>query len=98
MIDPLQIKIDAQKRKLPKVSQAALASFDWKKPLFEIGKKYGFRPDQLGDLETETELALVGLVPGERYVHEIKKHLNVSDLAAEQLVNDVNDKIFKKLQ
>jgi|GEM_PF-3600257 len=93
-MDPLTQKIEEQIKTLPSVTRRALHDFDWKNQILGIGRMYDLNLDQLDTLEQETTLVLVGLIPANKYVSEIKKRLEISTTAASQIVEEANKKIF----
>lgn len=97
-MDPLTQKIEEQIKTLPSVTQRALHDFDWKTQILAIGTMYDLNLDQLDTLEQETTLVLVGLVPADSYVSELKKRLEISNTAASQIVEESNKKIFLPLR
>ena len=60
--------------------------------------KKGYTFEQLGDLELETELLLAGLTSPEDYPKELAKRLAISRADANELVNEMNDLVFKKIR
>ena len=66
-VNLLKIKIEQAKRKLPFETVNAIDAVDWKAAILELRAKKGYNFEQLGDLETETELLLAGLVSPEDY-------------------------------
>jgi len=96
--DLLRIKIEKAKRELSEETLNAIASVDWKIPILEMRLKKGYTFEQLGDLETETELLLCGLVSAENYPKELEKRLKISRTSANELVNEMNNLVFKKIR
>src|SRR6185503_10131432 len=97
-IDLLQIRMEKAKRELPLETVNAINSVDWKTTILGMRQKRGFTFEQLGDLELETELLLSGLVSVENYPKELSRRLNISKAAADDLVNEMNDLIFRKIR
>jgi hypothetical protein len=61
-------------------------------------EKYGYSFEQLGDLETETELVLCGLLSPQDYLREVGSRLKLQSSKAKELVNDMNELVFKKIR
>ncbi|MCX6752571.1 MAG: hypothetical protein NTZ87_03700 [Candidatus Nomurabacteria bacterium] len=97
-VDLLKIKIEKAKRELPLETANAIDAIDWKTAVLELRSKYGYTFEQLGDLELETELLLCGLVSGKDYPKELENRLKISKMAANELVNEMNDLVFKKIR
>ena len=98
IIDLLQIRIEKAKRELPEETQNAIAAVDWRAAILSLRAKTGYTFEQLGDLELETELLLSGLLRPEDYPKELEKRMEISRAMANELVNEMNDLVFKKIR
>jgi hypothetical protein len=96
--DLLQIKIETARAELPEETKSAIDAVDWKATITGLRAKKGYTFEQLGDLETETELLLCGLLSPEDYPKELEKRMNISKDDANKLVDELNDLIFKKIR
>lgn len=97
-IDALQIRIEKAKADLPQETLQAINAVDWRNALLEIKTKKGFSIEKLEDLELETELMLCGLSNPSNYEKEIRERLDLSPMEAKAIVNEMNDKVFKKIR
>ena len=97
-IDLLQAKIDKAKLQLPEETRDAIANVDWKAAILGMRAKKGYTFEQLDDLEIETELLLCGLLDPKNYPKELEQRMKISKEAASQLVNEMNDLVFKKIR
>jgi hypothetical protein len=97
-IDLLKIKIETAKRQLPLETVNAIDAVDWQAAILSLRGKSGYTFEQLGDLETETELVLCGLLNPASYPKELENRMNISRAAANELVNEMNDLVFKKIR
>ncbi len=97
-IDALQIRIEKAKADLPQETLQAINAVDWRNALLEIKTKKGFSIEKLEDLELETELMLCGLSNPSNYEKEIRERLDLSPMEAKDIVNEMNDKVFKKIR
>ncbi len=97
-VDSLQIRIEKAKRELPLETVNAINAIDWRAAILGLRGKYGYTFEQLGDLELETELLLCGLVSSENYPRELERRMGVSRAAADELVNEMNNLVFKKIR
>ena len=79
---------------LPKMVQDAILSSDYENLLIEIGKKYQLNVDQMGMLEQETTLTMMGLTATKDFETELTRELNVDPAKGRQIVVDINEKIF----
>ncbi|MFA6077129.1 MAG: hypothetical protein WC735_03600 [Candidatus Paceibacterota bacterium] len=97
-IDLLQIKIEKAKRELPSETLNAINAVDWKASILELRAKKGYTFEQLSDLELETELLLCGLARAEDYPKELEKRMGISKSATNDLVNEMNNLVFRKIR
>jgi hypothetical protein len=97
-VDLLQIKIERAKEKLPEDTLNAIALVDWKAAILGLRAKKGYNFEQLADLELETELVLCGLVNPEDYPREIQNRMKISKMEAGELVEEMNNLVFKKIK
>src|SRR3989339_153420 len=96
--DLLQIKIEKAKAELPEDTQNAINAVDWKAVIFSMREKRGYSFEQLGDLEIETELLLCGLLGPENYSKELEKRMRLSKAEVNDLVREMNDRVFAKIK
>ncbi len=96
--DLLQIKIEKAKAELPEDTQNAINAVNWKIVILSLREKKGYTFEQLGDLETETELLLCGLVSPENYSKELEKRMHLSKAEVNDLVREMNDRVFAKIK
>jgi hypothetical protein len=97
-IDLLQIKIDKARAELSEESRRAIDAVDWKTTILGMRAEKGFSYEQLESLELETELVLCGLLDPEDYSKELEKRMGIQKPQADELVNEMNEKIFKKIR
>ncbi|MEK7471195.1 MAG: hypothetical protein AAB623_00920 [Patescibacteria group bacterium] len=96
--DLLQIKIEKAKMQLPEETQNAINAVDYKAVILEMRKKKGYSFEQLGDLETETELLLCGLLSPENYPKELGNRMHLSGNEVNELVKEMNNRVFAKIK
>ena len=94
--DVLQMEIDKARSNLTLESREAIDAVDWKSIVAGMGKKY--TPDQLENLETETELLLCGLLSPEYYVKELETRMKLPKSEIDILIGEMDKLIFKKIQ
>ena len=97
-VDLLQIKIDKAKAELPPESKSAIDAVDWRTTVLGMRAEKGYSYTQLEDLELETELMLCGLLNPEDYPKELEKRMNIPKAQVDVLVNEMNEKVFKKIR
>ena len=96
--DALQVKIDRARLQLPEDARAAIDAVDWRGAIMQIRNNEGYDFIQLAELETETELLLCGLANPEDYPRQIEKGMGISREATQKLVEEMNEKVFKKIK
>jgi hypothetical protein len=97
-MDLLQIKIDEAKAQLPKETANAINAVDYKAVILEMRQSKGYTFEQLGDLETETELLLCGLVSPENYSKELENRMHLPKNQVNELIKEMNEKVFAKIK
>ncbi len=97
-VDLLKIKIETAKADLPEATRKAIDAVDWKAAILGLRESKGYSFEQLGDLETETELVLNGLLRPEDYPHELEKRMNIPKSKADELVNEMNQLVFAPIR
>lgn len=95
-VTTLDIMINKAKEKLTEETRAAIDAISWRLILSGINKKY--TPDQLYNLETETELLLCGLITPEDYQKELESRMQLHKNDVVSLINEIDKLIFKKIQ
>jgi len=97
-VDLLQIKIDKAKAELSEESRRAIDTVDWKTVILAMRAEKGYSYAQLEDLELETELLLCGLLSPENYPKELESRMNIPKAQIDILINEMNEKVFKKIR
>lgn len=95
--EELQQKIAEYYSKLPENLQKFFADMNWLNTLQEINTKYNLSGEQIEILSTETTLALLCIIPMDDYVNAIENNMKLSSEQKEQLMSEINDKIFKDI-
>ncbi|KKQ28017.1 MAG: hypothetical protein US45_C0055G0009 [Candidatus Nomurabacteria bacterium GW2011_GWA1_37_20] len=83
---------------LPESIQEMILSTHYQETLIEIGKQYQLNVEQLGILERETTLVMMGLTPTTNFEAELTRELHVDTVKGSQVVKDINEKIFLKIR
>ena len=79
---------------LPESIQELIVSSNYQDTLIELGKKYQLNVEQMGILERETTLVMMGLTPTKDFETELTRELNVDKIKGNQIVTEINEKIF----
>ncbi len=66
--------------------------------LEEIGNRYNLLLDQIGQLEVDTRMTLIGKLKSDSFVSTIAQNLEISNSTAEKIAIDINDEIFDSLK
>lgn len=82
---------------LPKAIQEMILSTHYEETLIEIGKQYNLDVKQLGMLEQETTLTMMGLTPIKDFENELTSELNMEKIKVSQIVKNINEKIFSNI-
>lgn len=95
--EQLQQKIAEYYSKLPNNLQMFFADMNWINTLQEINTKYNLSSEQIESLSTETTLVLLGIIHMEEYVKTLEKDINIPKEQFDQLLSELNEKIFKDI-
>ena len=96
IVDTLDTQIAKAREEMAPESITAINAVSWRLILSGINKNYN--PDQLYNLETETELLLCGLITPEAYPKELESRMRLHKAEVETLINEIDKLIFKKIQ
>ncbi len=83
---------------LPESIQEIILSTHYQETLVEIGKQYNLNVEQLGMMEIETTMAMMGLTPVRDFEAELTREIKVDPAKGSQIVKDINEKIFLKIR
>lgn len=84
--------------KLPKDVQTAVSSVEVASGLQKVGEKYKLHVDKIDELFDETTLVMLGLTHPKDYLNNLKRRLEIPENLAREMVNDVNEQIFKPIR
>lgn len=79
---------------LPEDIQKVITSSDYQMKLFELSKKYKLTYDQLGEVEMETTMTLLGLANPNEYLNEIASKLGKKPEEVRDFVEEIKQQIF----
>ncbi len=79
---------------LPEEIQKVVISSDYQLKLFEISKKYKLTYEQLGVLEMETTLVLIGMTHPKDYITDLSEHLPIKSDALSSMVDEIKKQVF----
>lgn len=85
-------------KKLPAPIQEKITSPDTQRLVQDIGKRYGMHIDEMGTLENELILVLLGLEMPQAFSLNIRKVSRLDEKQANQITQELNEKIFEPLR
>jgi hypothetical protein len=91
-------EIQNQINSLPKKVREVIASIDITSEISKLREKHHLMLDQISTLELETMLVMIGLEPAENFVDNLKSNLNLDEVKANAIADDVNELIFDKIR
>lgn len=97
-IDLLKIKIEKAKARLSDDTLNAIAAVPWQTIILGMRETKGYSFEQIGDLETETELLLCGLISSKEYPKELENRMRLSKAQVDVLVQEMNNLVFSKIK
>lgn len=83
---------------LPEPVKKAIASFDWAREVFDIGRKHGMHVDRIADLQTEVMLVVIGLISPRDFQNELDTRIERDTEKALQIAEEVNEKVFIRIR
>ena len=81
----------------PEIKDAIMSS-NYEKNLYDIGTKYKLTIEQMGKLEFNTTLVLLGQTHPDDYENDLAADLNLPKETISNIVNDINEKIMKNIR
>jgi hypothetical protein len=90
--------IAEQMNKLPEDVVAAIISVDYKAKLQDITKRQKLMIDQIGKVEMETTLVMLGLEPVADFAGNLQRELEVTAERAKEIATDISENIFKPIR
>ena len=98
MDEQLEQQLAQRMTELPADIQSAIQSADLSEKVQAIGKKYQLHIDQIGQLETEIMLVMLGFSEPAELMSNIMNDLNVPEAIANLIATDVSDEIFMPIR
>ncbi|MEK7569425.1 MAG: hypothetical protein AAB500_00840 [Patescibacteria group bacterium] len=91
-------KIKERYDMLPESIKEIIMSSNYQDTLIELGKKYNLNVGQLGILERETTMVLMGLTNPDNFQTEIIREMDVDAERGRQIVKEINEEIFARIR
>lgn len=83
---------------LPKPVKDAINSFDWAREVFQVGRKYNLHVDDIGELQTEVMLVVLGLTSPREFEDEVYARIESDSDKASAMCEEINDKVFMRIR
>lgn len=83
---------------LPESIKEIIMSSHYEDTLIDVGRSYNLNVEQLGILEREVTLVMMGLTSTGNFETELTRELNVDKIKGGEIVRDLNEKIFLKIR
>jgi hypothetical protein len=97
-VDSLKIKIDAARANLTEETRNSIDRVPWRDIIIKMRETKGYSFEQLGNLETETELLLCGILQPDEYSKILEKELGMTRGQVNELMEEMNKSIFSKIR
>jgi hypothetical protein len=94
----IQELVQEQLDSLPESVREAVDSQEWRRKVYDIGRKYSLKIDQLGALEQSTYYTMIGLVPSSQYISELVNQVGVGRDIASSLAKEIDDGVFEDIR
>lgn len=94
-MDQTQTDVIKYIENLPENVQDVIYDGEWEQRVFEITKKYSLNQEQTDNLINLVLLVLVGIEKPETLMEKIILDLSISKLLAEQIINDLEKRVFE---
>jgi hypothetical protein len=83
---------------LPESIQEVILSSNYQETLIEIGNQHHLNVEQMGILERETTLVMMGLTPTKKFQDELTRELHIDKLVGSQIATEINEKVFLRIR
>jgi hypothetical protein len=83
---------------LPEPVKKAIGSFDWAREIFDIGRSHSLHVDQIGDLQTEVMLVVLGLATPQDFYNQMVGAIAVPNDIAQKIIEEANEKVFNRIR
>ncbi len=90
--------IKEQMESLPRPVKEAIASFDWARAVFDIGRKHDLHVDEIGEVQTEVMLVVLGLISPKDFYDQMVSRVGIEENRALEVATEVNEKVFLRIR
>lgn len=85
-------------KKLPGDTRSAITSVETGEAIDQIGKRYKMHLDQVGELESEINLVMLGFKQANNLADNLRKKLQLSEEQVLEIAKEVDSQIFLKIR
>lgn len=90
--------IKEQIESLPRAVREAIASFDWARIVFDIGRKNNLQVDDIGEIQKEVMLVVLGLISPKEFYDQMVERVGIVEDKAFNIADEVNEKVFVRIR
>lgn len=90
--------IEEHLKTLPKPVKDAIGSFDWAREVFDIGQKKHLHVNDIGEIQTEVMLVVLGLISPKDFYDQMVSRIGVKEDLALEIADEVNEKVFVRIR
>jgi hypothetical protein len=83
---------------LPDDVREIVESKEWRKTVYDLGRKYALKIDELGQLEQEVYYTMIGLVPSSEFISNLVNHVHLNRDVAASLSHEIDSEVFEKIR
>ncbi|MES3031967.1 MAG: hypothetical protein V4699_01860 [Patescibacteria group bacterium] len=94
----IEQKFDERFKKLPAETQKIITELNYQATLYSIAKEHNLNVEQIGILERDVTDLVVGAIHPDELENAIEKDIQLPLEKTKKLVDDINEKIFKKIR
>lgn len=91
------VPLDERFSKMPKEVQGAISNSNYQENLYKVGQKHKLSIEQMGKLEEVVTKVMLGIIHPDKSTVELASALGISADKATELVNDLNEEVFKNI-
>ncbi len=91
-------KIEERMEEIPKALADAIRASGWEKIVFDLGRKHSLHVDDIGELQNELILVLVGIVHPDEFRSIVVNEIGIPSSKADVLIEEMNTQINEKIK
>lgn len=97
-LDDTQKELRTRFALLPQEIQDTITSSGFQMKLFELAKKHQLTYDELGQLELDTTMVLLGMSHPDTFGRDLKESLRKDDVITNSLVKEIDEQVFAAIR